>query len=99
MQYESDLYSKDFLQQDIRRLPSKFYSQLGQHCLKLSAIREPNLIHLESGLHDRIDAQNDPYLSPKSAKQNHSTKDGYISSGYREGSNRETFVTTTEIGK
>ena len=47
---------------------------------------------LEGWLHDRIETQNDPYWSSKSATQNHLSKDNNIPRGYREGSCRHTSL-------
>ena len=91
LNYESDTYSTDTLRQTIRRLPNKFYSRWGEHCLSLRRVREPILLDMEAWLHDRIETSTDPYLPPKLPKKNqHYSKQGYKC-------NSNTGVHTTEI--
>lgn len=93
------IHNTDVPCQTVRQLLSKFYRRWGGHCQNLGTVAEPNLIHLEERLHDRIETQNDAYLPSKSAKQNHLPKNGNIPRDYREGSCRKTFITATKIGK
>ena len=76
LNYKSDIYSTDTLRQTIRRLPSKFYSRWGKHCLSLRRVREPTLLDMEALLHDRIEVSTDPYLKLPKQNQHHS-KQGY----------------------
>ena len=78
LNYKSDIYSTDTLRQTIRRLPSKFYSRWGKHCLSLRRVREPTLLDMEALLHDRIEVSTDPYL--KLPKQNFLSRTNIIQS-------------------
>ena len=68
--YESDIDSTGTLRRTIRRLPNKFHSRWGEHCLSLRCVREPTLVNMEAWLHDRIEASTNPYLPLKPPKQN-----------------------------
>ena len=91
LNYDSDIYSTDVLRQTIRRLPSKFYTRWGEHCLKLRVIREPTLVDLEAWLHDRIQATTDPYLPQK--------RDKKFQKFSSEEDKHKTLVNTTGVSK
>ena len=78
LNYKSDIYSTDTLRQTIRRLPNKFYSRWGKHCLSSRRVREPTLLDMEARLHDRIEVSTDPYL--KLPKQNFLSRTNIIQS-------------------
>ena len=63
LNYQSDLYSSNVLRQAVRRLPTKLHGKWAEHCLKLRQKTEPNLIHLESWLQDRVLAMKEAHLS------------------------------------
>ena len=52
---------------------------------------------LEGRLHDRVETQNDPYRSSKSATQNHLSKDGNIPQGLQR-RELQTYITATKTG-
>ena len=63
LNYQSDIYSSNVLWQAVRRLPTKLHGKLAEHCLKLRQKTEPNLIHLESWLQDRVLAIKEAHMS------------------------------------
>ena len=62
MRYFSDLYSSDVLRQAVQRLPYWLKNKWAEYCFIIRRTDEPNLIHFEKWLQDRVMAMKDPCL-------------------------------------
>ena len=65
LNYATDLFSSDILQQVIRRLPPKFHGKWAEFCFTLRRTKEPTLVDFENWLQDRILAFKEVYLPVK----------------------------------
>ena len=69
MNYQSDIYSSHVLRQTLARLPSKLHQKWSEYSLRIRKREEPNLIHLDNWLQERVMASKDPYLPQNKIKR------------------------------
>ena len=69
MNYQSDIYSSHVLRQTLARLPERLLPRWSEHSLRIRKKEEPNLIHLDSWLQERVMASKDPYLPQSRGKK------------------------------
>ena len=62
MNYESNIYSSHVLRQTLARLSDKLLMRWSEYSLRIRRKEEPNLIHLEEWLQNRVMASKYPYL-------------------------------------
>ena len=90
LNYVSDLYSHDILRQAVRRLPSRLHNKWAEYCLVIRKRgQEPNLVHLEAWVQDRVLAGHDSYIPREEQKRNQRKGD-------RKGGNDAKHVGATE---
>ena len=65
LNYVADLHSSDTLQQALQRLPVRLLSKWSDRCLFIRRTEEPNLVHLEAWLQDRVLALKEMNLSSR----------------------------------